>query len=40
MKAVVYQEPFEVTVEQMLHPKIEAPTDAAGESPGGAPFWT
>ncbi len=28
MKAVVYQEPFKVTVEQMPDPKIEAPTDA------------
>ena len=28
MKAVVYQEPHKVTVEQMPDPKIEAPTDA------------
>ena len=28
MKAVAYQEPFKVTVEQMPDPKIEAPTDA------------
>ena len=28
MKAVVYQEPFKVTVEQMPDPTIEAPTDA------------
>jgi glutathione-independent formaldehyde dehydrogenase len=28
MKAVVYQEPNKVTVEQMPDPKIEAPTDA------------
>jgi glutathione-independent formaldehyde dehydrogenase len=28
LKAVVYQEPFKVTVEQMPDPKIEAPTDA------------
>ena len=28
IKAVVYQEPFKVTVEQMPDAKIEAPTDA------------
>lgn len=28
MKAVVYQEPFKVTVEEMPDPKIEAPNDA------------
>ena len=28
MKAVVYQEPYKVTVESMPDPTIEAPTDA------------
>jgi hypothetical protein len=28
MKAIVYQEPYKVTVEQMPDPKIEAPNDA------------
>ena len=28
MKAVVFQEPYKVTVEQMPDPKIEAPNDA------------
>jgi glutathione-independent formaldehyde dehydrogenase len=28
LKAVVYQEPFKVTVEQMPDPKTEAPADA------------
>lgn len=28
MKAVVYQEPYKVTVEEMPDPKIEAPNNA------------
>lgn len=28
MKAVVYQEPYKVTVEEMPDPKLEAPNDA------------
>ena len=30
MKAVVYQRPHDITVEEMSDPKIEAPNDAVG----------